>query len=1349
MRFHPLVLGVLFLNCLYGQAAKFAHLPLSFEVNKGQADSQVQYLARSGRQTLFLTANQAVLSLMAPSKATPGRFRSARQIQSQTQHGAAIRMSFRNSRQADSIEPLEPLPGKVNYLIGQDASQWHTDIPTYGRIAYRGVYPGVDLVYYGTQGNLEYDFIARPGADTSAIQVQFEGADNIRLSNDGDLILDSAAGPVRWKKPKVYQDDHGVRLPVAANYRLLKDRTVQFALARYNPKLPLVIDPTLVYSTYLDGTNIDGAIGFFVNSTGLYATGDTYASNFPVTAGAWDTSLGGALFAVFAAKLNPQGTALLYSTYLGGNAAQLVNGSVLASDGSLYLVGPTTSANFPTTASAYQRTFNEFAEESGYVTHLSATFNSLVFSTFLGGDYQDNVGTIALDPQGYVYVAGITSDYDFPITSGAFEQDYEGYDNEAFVTKFTPTGSALVYSTLLGGTGDEDVGLPASLVSAPEVTFSYGLNITVDSSGYAYVAGVTTSCDFPTTTGAYQTINPCGSAGIGYAVKLNTTGTGLVYGTYLGGTTFDAVVDVRVDSTGSAMLVGVTGSVDFPTTAGAFSRTYAGGAEDGFAARLNPAGSALTYSTYFGGNDQEALVTGDLASNGDVVLSGLTFSSNLPTTPGTYQSTYSGAGDAFLTVLDPTLSRLIDSTYVGTPAEDSATAFYGTGPTDVLLAVNTFSTTFPTTSGAVQGTGDAPSGDGNAVFARFSVPAAASGSALSIAKSHSGSFTAGQAGAAYTVTVSNATGAAATSGTVTVTETVPSGETLESMSGGGWSCSGNTCTRGDSLGAGLSYPSIAVTVNVSVSASSPQVNQVSVSGGGSATASTSDSTVIVSAGMPSLAITKSHSGNFAPGQLGAAYTVTVSNSGTVSTAGTVTVTETVPSGLTLVSMSGTGWSCGGDICQRSDSLASGGVYPSIAVAVNVASNASSPQVNIVSVSGGGSASASATDSTVISSASSGLAFYPVTPCRAVDTRNANGPFGGPVMTAGSTRSFTIPSSGCGIPSTALAYSLNITVVPPAALGYLTAWPTGQAQPYVSTLNSYNGAIIANAAILPAGSGGAISIYVSDATNVVIDINGYFAPTGGVGALAFYPVTPCRIADTRNPSGPFGGPSLGAGTTRNFTVPQSACGVPNTAQAYSLNMTVVPPGPLEYLTTWPTGQTQPYVSTLNALQGQIAANAAIVPAGTSGAISVFVSDASNVIVDINGYFAPPGGVGALYFYPVTPCRIADTRNPTGTFGGPSLGAGTTRTFPIPASSCGLPSAAQAYSLNMTVVPPGSLLYLSTWPAGLTQPVVSTLNDLQGQVVANAAIVPAGASGGISVYVSDATNLIIDVNGYFGQ
>ena len=1343
-----LVWGVLCAQCLFGQAARFARLPLSFEVNQGQTDPQVQYLVRGGGQTLFLTANRAVLSLMTADPEAPGALRSVQRESARKRHGAAIRMNLLNSKTPDSIEPADPLPGKVNYLIGRDSSQWHTDIPTYGRIVYHGVYPGVDLAYYGTQGSLEYDLIAHPGADANAIQVQFEGADRIRLSPDGDLILDSAAGPVRWKKPYVYQDDHGVRRPIAANYRLKKGNTVEFALARYDRKLALVIDPVLVYSTFMDGTGINGAFTMAVDSTGIYANGATYASDFPTTAGVLEPRLQGQLDAV-ASKLNPQGNALLYSTYLGGSSATLLSSAVVGSDGSVYLAGPTNSEDFPTTIGAYQPYYNIFSAEMGFVTHLTPTFNGLYFSTYLGGSVNDSIVSVVEDPSGNVYVAGITESYDYPTTNGAFLTNYNGYDNEAFVAKFNPLGTQLLYSTYLGGSGDESVALPQNLQIAPQISYSYAINLAVDASGYAYIGGVTTSCDFPTTSGAFQTVNPCDD-GIAYVVKLNTGGTGVVYSTLLGGTTFDAIVSVRVDSTGSVLVTGVTASTNFPTTSGAFSRTYAGGAEDGFAARLNPAGSALTYSTYFGGSDQEAIVTGDLASNGDVLLSGLTFSSNLPTTAGTYQNTYGGGGDCFLTVLDPTLSHLIDSTYVGTSAMDSGSAFFGTGPTDLLLAVNTFSDSFPTTAGAYQTTGRAPSGDGSAVYARFTVNATTAGPSLSIGKSHSGNFAPGQTGAVYTVTVGNASGAAATSGTVTVTENPPAGETLQSMSGSGWSCGGNTCTRSDTLAGGTNYPSITVTVNVSATASSPQVNSVTVTGGGSPNASASDSTII--SGAPVLTIAKSHSGNFSAGQQGALYTVLVTNTGNISTAGTVSVVEAVPSGLTLVSMSGSGWSCGGTACQRSDPLGAGTAYPAITVSVNVAASASSPQVNSVTVAGGGAATASTTDSTVISSgATTGMALYPVTPCRVADTRTANGPFGGPILSAGSTRTFTIPSSGCAIPSTAEAYSLNITVVPPAPLGYLTAWPAGQAQPNVSTLNSSNGAVIANAAIVPAGAGGAISIYVSDTTHVIVDINGYFAPPGSAGALAFYPATPCRVADTRYGSGPFAGPSLTAGQTRSFTVPQSACAIPSTAKAYSLNMTVVPPGSLEYLTAWPTGQAQPNVSTLNALQGQIAANAAIVPAGTNGAISVFVSDASNVVVDINGYFAPPGSAGALYFYPVSPCRIADTRTAIGTFGGPLISGGATRTFPIPASSCGLPSTAQAYSLNMTVAPVTTLLYLSTWPAGQSQPVVSTLNDLQGQIVANAAIVPAGnnPAGGISVFVSDSTNLIMDVNGYFGQ
>jgi hypothetical protein len=302
--------------------------------------------------------------------------------------------------------------------------------------------------------------------------------------------------------------------------------------------------------------------------------------------------------------------------------------------------------------------------------------------------------------------------------------------------------------------------------------------------------------------------------------------------------------------------------------------------------------------------------------------------------------------------------------------------------------------------------------------------------------------------------------------------------------------------------------------------------------------------------------------------------------------------------------------------------------------------------------------------------SSGDGFVPVPPCRIADTRTESGfsgAFGPPGISAGTTRSFPILSSSCGIPNTAQAYSLNVTAVPRAPLGYISMWPTGELQPFVSTLNSLNGQIVANAAIVPGGSNGAVSVYSSDNTDLIIDIDGYFAGQSSP-VDAFYTDTPCRIADTRSGSGfsaPFGQPSLVAGNTRAFPIISSPCGVPLTASAYSLNMTVVPPGPLGYLSVWPEGQSQPLVSTLNSLNGRVTANAALVPAGSpNGGIDVYASNDTDLIIDVNGHFAPPGGLNALRFYPVSPCRVADTRASggfTGAFGPPSMAAGENTHF----------------------------------------------------------------------------------------
>jgi hypothetical protein len=373
----------------------------------------------------------------------------------------------------------------------------------------------------------------------------------------------------------------------------------------------------------------------------------------------------------------------------------------------------------------------------------------------------------------------------------------------------------------------------------------------------------------------------------------------------------------------------------------------------------------------------------------------------------------------------------------------------------------------------------------------------------------------------------------------------------------------------------------------------------------------------------------------------------------------------------------------------------------------------------------------------------GLRFVPVTPCRVADTRNPNGPFGGPIISGNTSRDFTIPGSGCGIPATALGYSLNITVVPSGPLGFLTIWPSGQPRPGVMTLSS-DGRIKANAAITGAGTGGAVSVYVSDTSHVILDINGYFtSPANAPAGLVFYPLPPCRVIDTRLANGPLGGPILAGQASRTVPVLSSPCGLPGTALAYSLNMTVVPDGNLDYLTTWPTGSPQPFVSTLNDNTGTVLANAAIVPAGTGGSIDVFVTQQTHLIIDVNGYFAP-ANTGGLLFYPLTPCRVVDTRNPAGPLSGPALNG--QRDFNLLAGPCGVPAAVKAYALSATVMPSGFLGYLTLWPAGDPQPLVSTLNSYDASVVSNGAIVPTN-TGAISAFSTDTTHLILDLSGVF--
>jgi len=369
--------------------------------------------------------------------------------------------------------------------------------------------------------------------------------------------------------------------------------------------------------------------------------------------------------------------------------------------------------------------------------------------------------------------------------------------------------------------------------------------------------------------------------------------------------------------------------------------------------------------------------------------------------------------------------------------------------------------------------------------------------------------------------------------------------------------------------------------------------------------------------------------------------------------------------------------------------------------------------------------------TQLSAAAPALHFVPVTPCRLMDTR-VTGSFGGASFAAGESRSINIPNGGCSIPTAAAAYSLNVAAVPQGALAQLTLYPAGIPRPETYTLLSPDGRIKSTATVIPAGNNSAIELYASDATDIVLDINGYF--TADSTALSFYPVTPCRLVDTRNATGPLGGPAMAAGSARTFPI-RGVCELPATAQAYSVNIAAVPAGSLGYLTAWPTGVTQPLVASLNAPTGAITSNAAIVPAGTNGSINLYANDATDVVLDVNGYFAPTGA-GGLSFYTVPPCRAADATLPAGE-----------RAFALLETNCALPAAAQAYALSATAKPITALGYLTLWPTGVTQPLVATLNASDGAATSNAALVPAGAGNELSAYLTDQAQLILDFTGYF--
>jgi hypothetical protein len=674
-----------------GQPAQaYGQLPLIFEANQGQTAAQVNYLSHGQGYTLFLTPTQAVLALSQGSG--DGGQGSGENV---------VQMGLVDANPSAQTEGLDRQAGVSNYLLGNDPSQWITNVAHYGRVEYQNVYPGIDVVYYGNnQTQLEYDFDVAPGGSPAAIQLAFQGAQGLTVDGQGDLVLHTAGANVTEQAPVAYQMIDGVRQAVAVQFALEGNGQVGFQVGAYDPRQALVIDPVLSYSTYLGGST--GTAGtqegaaIAVDSAGnAYVTGVTPSTSFPTTPGAFQVTdpEGSGYEGAFVTKLNASGTGLVYSTYLGGSSGDVsATGIAVDSAGNAYVTGYTNSPDFPTTAGAYQTTNRGmYGSNNAFVTELNASSSGLVYSTFLGGDsgYGEagTMGTgIAVDSGGNAYVTGYTLSTDFPTTAGA-PQTTSGGGFDGFVAKLNAGGAALVYGTYLGGSGRAE---PSG--------------IAVDGAGNAYVTGWTMSSNFPTTAGAFQTTF-AGSENA-FVTELNASGTAWVYSTYLGGSGSDSGAGIAVDGAGDAYVTGQTSSANFPTTPGAFQMTIAGNQQNNtFVTKLNPSGTGLVYSTFLGTSNGIGSGGGiALDGAGDAYVTGETSSTHFPTTPGAVQTTGGGnTFDAVVTELNTSGSALVYSTYLGGSggdvgygiAVDSAGNFYVTGRT---------SAGFPTTAGAFQTT---------------------------------------------------------------------------------------------------------------------------------------------------------------------------------------------------------------------------------------------------------------------------------------------------------------------------------------------------------------------------------------------------------------------------------------------------------------------------------------------------------------------------------------------------------------------------------------------------------------------------------------------------------------------
>jgi hypothetical protein len=676
--------------------AVYNQLPLSFEANRGQVEGQVDFLARGRGYNLFLTPTEAVLSLhpMASKRAIAKPRLNPKPQPIIGDRTAVLRFQLVGSNPQAKAVGQQQLVSKSNYLTGDNTNHWQINIANYAKVQYREVYPGIDLVYYGNQGQLEYDFVVAPGANPQNIRFRVAGASRLEIDRQGNLLLHTPDGFIRQHKPVIYQQINGKKKNIAGNYVLLGKEEVGFEVATYNRRSALVIDPVVSYSTYLGGSQRDKGLAIAVDRSGnVYITGSTASIDFPKK-NFFDGTLSGSEDA-FVTKLNPNAVgaaSLVYSTYLGGNRVDGGEGIAVDLQNNVYVVGYTESIDFPK-KNGFDSTLGN--DQDGFVVKLNPTGNILLYSTYLGGTgsgyyfggylgFWDVSTAIAVDSLGNAYVTGFTNSRDFPVKN-AFDSTFVGGELyfDAYATKINPAGvgaASLLYSTYLGGSD-----------------WDGGSGIAVDSLNHVYVTGLASSNNFPIKNAFDSTL---GGGQDAFVTKLNPSLSGaasLLSSTFLGGSKDDSGTHIAVDASRNVYVTGYTQSTDFPKKNG-FDLTL-GGSQDAFVAKLNPSlsgAASLLYSTYLGGsrNDYGSGIAVDARGNAYVTgnTQSIDFPKKLP-----FDLTFAGTYEAFATKVNPAAvgaASLLYSSYLGGNRDDYGRAIAVDSLNNVYVTGSTTSTDF-------------------------------------------------------------------------------------------------------------------------------------------------------------------------------------------------------------------------------------------------------------------------------------------------------------------------------------------------------------------------------------------------------------------------------------------------------------------------------------------------------------------------------------------------------------------------------------------------------------------------------------------------------------------------------